>query len=337
VPPPPGDSNLRKPQIWFNRYNRYGRFQRDESGCAANAARRCVSLRYQFSEACQIQLGKRNLPAVRNWLLPAFDTRLADRPVAADFFRPDRTVGVWLVGQPTERLHYELMVGDAYRGINSPPADLNDHFAFAGTVYWDPLGPFGNGVVDFESTCSPTVRVGHSWAYAGQSGLDEIGKPLRESDFERLSDGTRLTQIGALAPGATVQRYDVLLNALDFAVKYHGWSLNAEYLWQWIERVRADRDVPYADLFQHGFYVEAGFFVLPARLELNAHFSRVSGEFATRNEYTGGFRWYFHPGTNLNFAFDVTALDGSPLHNTGSDILAGDDGILFRSQVQGSF
>jgi hypothetical protein len=241
------------------------------------------------------------------------------------------------VGQPTDRLHYELMVGDSYRAINSPPADLNSQFAFAGTVYWDPLGPDGTGVVDFEQACSPVIRVGHSWTYASQSGLDDSGRPLRESDFVRLSDGTRLTQTGALAPGATVERYDILLNAVDLAVKYQGWSMNAEYFWQRIGRIRADRDVPYGKLFQHGYYVEAGFFVIPQRLELNAHYSRVSGEFATRNEYTGGFRWYFHQGENLHFTFDVTAVDGSPLNNTGSDILVGDDGVLFRGQFQGTF
>ena len=128
-------------------------------------------------------------------------------------------MGLWLVGQPTERLHYELMAGDAYRAMNSPPAELNDRFTFAGTVYWDPLGPYGSGIVDFESTCSPVIRVGHSWTYACQSGLDEIGRAAQESNFMRLSDGTPLTQTGALAPGATVNRYDVLLNAVDFAVK----------------------------------------------------------------------------------------------------------------------
>lgn len=292
---------------------------------------------YQFSEDWQIQFGKRKVSAVRNWLLPALDTRLVDRPMATDFFRPERTVGLWLVGQPADQLHCELMVGDSYRAVNLSPADLNNQFAFAGTVYWDPWAPYGSGVVDFEQTSSPAVRVGHSWVYASQSGLDDVGKPLRESDFVRLSDGTRLTETGALAPGATVNRYDVLLNAADLAVKYRGWSLNAEYFWQWINRIRADRDVPYADLLQHGYYVEAGFLVIPERLELNAHYSRVSGEFATRNEYTGGFRWYFRQGKNLHFTFDVTSLDGSPLQNLGSDILAGDDGVLFRSQFQGTF
>ena len=133
---------------------------------------------YQFSEACQIQFGKRKVPAVRNWLLPAFETRLVDRPLATDFFRPDRTVGVWLVGQPTERLHYELMVGNAYRAINTPPAELNGQFAFGGTVSWDPWGPYGNGVVDFEQTDRPVVRVGHSWVFASQSGLDDFGQAV---------------------------------------------------------------------------------------------------------------------------------------------------------------
>ena len=109
-------------------------------------------------------------------------------------------------------------------------------------------------------------------------------------------------------------------------MKYRGLESECGVLLQRIDRIRADRDVPYEGLFQHGFYVEAGFFVLPQRLELKAHDSRVSGEFATRNEYTGGFRRDFHQGKNLHFTFDVTALDGSPLHNTASDILAGDDG-----------
>jgi len=292
---------------------------------------------YELSEVWEIQFGKRKVPAVRNWLLPAFDTRLVDRPMAADFFRPDRSEGLWLVGQPTARLHCELMVGDSYRSVNLSPANLNDRFAFAGTAYWDPWAPYGNGVVDFEQTSGPAVRVGHSWVYASHSGLNDSGRPLGESDFVRLSDGTRLTQTGALAPGATVERYDVLLNAADLAVKYRGWSLNAEYFWQWIGRIRADREVPCANLFQHGGYVEAGFFVIPQRLELNAHYSRVSGKFATRNEYTGGFRWYFRQGKNLHLSFDVTALDGSPLQNTASDILAGDDGVLFRTQFQGTF
>ena len=39
----------------------------------------------------------------------------------------------------------------------------------------------------------------------------------------------------------------------------------------------------------------------------------------------------------MKVSFDVTVLDGSPLNNNSSDILVGDDGVLFRTQFQAEF
>ena len=39
----------------------------------------------------------------------------------------------------------------------------------------------------------------------------------------------------------------------------------------------------------------------------------------------------------MKVSFDVTKLDGSPLTNTATDIVVGDDGLLFRGQFQAEF
>ena len=54
------------------------------------------------------------------------------------------------------------MVGNGYRTANLPPSKSDNRFAFAATNYWDPLGEFGRQIVDYDNTCDPLVRLGHS-------------------------------------------------------------------------------------------------------------------------------------------------------------------------------
>ena len=81
------------------------------------------------------------------------------------------------------------------------------------------------------------------------------GSQSVEADFLRLTDGTRLTDPGAFAPGATVEGFDVTLLAIDAAFKYRGWSANGEYFWRSVTNLKANLPVPEVGL-QQGFYVE---------------------------------------------------------------------------------
>jgi len=290
---------------------------------------------WHFSDEWEVQFGKRKVSGGRNWLLGAFDTRLADRPYTLDFFRPGRTVGVWMVGEPTENTYYELMAGAGYRTDNLTPLETNDDFAFASTGWWDVVGDYGpSGPVDFEFHDDPAVRLGYSWVSSKQG---DQGRQLPESDFLRLSDGTRITQIGALEPGVTVETFDITLLGLDAAFKHEGWSLNSEYFWRWLSDIKGDMPIANKMLFQHGFYVEGGYFVLPQKLELNAHLGQVSGEFGSSFSYAAGFSCYPNETKNLKFTLDATSINGSPVNSTGSDILVGDDGVLVRFQIQALF
>ncbi|MFN3150967.1 porin [Bremerella sp.] len=291
---------------------------------------------WKFSDLFQLQVGKRKVPGSRQWLMAARRTRFSDRPMANDFFRPDRTIGIFGVGQLNEVIHYEVMLGNGYSSSNVPNADSDQQFTFAATNYFDPWGNFGGEIVDYDYTEGALVRFGHSFVYSPNSG-DTLGIPLGEADFVRLSDGTRLTETGAIAPGVTISSFDVVLYGLDFAWKSHGWSIDAEVFLRWLNQLEGNGALPVTSLFQHGYYVEGGRFLVAKKLDFNLRYSQVSGEYGNSSEYAAGINWYPTQSNQLKVSFDVTTLDGSPLQNRSSDILVGDAGTLFRTQFQAEF
>lgn len=289
---------------------------------------------WHFSDAFEIQVGKRKAPGTRNWLLGAFDTRLADRPFSNEFFRPSRTTGVWLVGDPSDTTHYELMLGQGYNTEGLTPSETGDDFAIAGSAWWDIVGKYGPArPTDFEIHDDLAIRIGSSWVSSVEG---TPGRQLEEADFLRLTDGTRLTDPGALAPGATVESFGVTLLALDAAFKYRGWSANGEYFWRSVTDLKANLPVPDVGL-QQGFYVEGGYFVRPQQLELNSQFAYVTGKFGSTTSYAAGFSYYPRKAQHLKLTIDATLIDGSPVNSTASDILVGDDGVLVRAQWQAQF
>lgn len=291
---------------------------------------------WKFSDRLRLQFGKRKVPASRQWLRGARNTRLSERPMATDFFRPDRSLGLFASGSLSERSRYELMLGNGYRTANRNATDINKDFAVAGTWYTDVGGSFGKYLTDHECSENPLFRIGHSFAWAGQDTVT-TGIPLSESDFVRLADGTRLIQTGALAPGVTVDEFDTYFYAVDVAGKYQGWSINSEVYFRWLQDLAGDGALPTSQIFQRGFYVEGGRVILPEKLDWNIRYSQVSGPYGNASEYAGGINWFPIDTRKFKITFDVTYVDGSPLRNTATELLPGDVGTLFRTQIQAEF
>ena len=291
---------------------------------------------WKVNDNLRLQFGKRKVTASRQWLLGARRTRFVDRPMANDFFRPDRTIGIFALGKIGEFTNYELTVGNGYRTSNLPNNITDDQLTYAATQYFDPLGDYGSQLVDYDCSCDPLIRFGHSFVYSPITS-EALGNPLAETDFIRLADGTRLNQTGALAPGVTVSGVNVLYYGVDLAMKYQGWSFNSEVFLRWLDDFEADGLLPVDGLMQRGFYVEGGKFLIPKKLDVNLRYSQVRGLVGGGSEYAAGFNWYPLETYKMKVSFDVTALDGSPLNNTTSDILVGDNGTLFRTQFQAEF
>lgn len=291
---------------------------------------------WAFSDSFQVQVGKRKVAASRQWLLGARRTRFIDRPMANDFFRPDRTVGIFGVGKVGKAIHYEVMLGNGYNTSNLPEPATDTKFTFAVDSYLDPLGDYGGNLVDFDGSDELLLRFGHSFVYSPQAA-NTLGQPFDEADFIRLSDGTQLTQIGALAPWVTVSDFDVYFYGIDAAAKWRGWSINSEIYFRWINEIQGNAPLPINDLSQNGFYVEGGHFLVPKTVDANLRYSHVNGDFGDASEIAAGINWYPLKKQTFKLSFDIASLDGSPLQNRTSDILVGDNGILYRTQFQAEF
>ncbi len=290
---------------------------------------------YKFSDAFNLYAGKAFIPGSRDWLAGALAMRFGDRSMPTTFFRPDRTVGLWAIGEPVEGFHYRTMIGNGFQTADTNPANIDDNFMYSISTWCEPLGEFGSGYSDMGWHCTPVVRIGNSFTYAKQSP-DASGTPHAEQNFVRLSDGVRLVDTGALAPGVRVNEFDVYLYAADIAMKWRGFSFNSEYFMRWLTDIGADGPTGISKIYDHGFYFATGYMLIPQTFEINGRIGVVDGAYGDHWEYAGGINWFFH-GHNNKFTLDVTHLDGSPANNSGANYRRGDNGIMIRSAWQVAF
>ncbi|QDV35259.1 Phosphate-selective porin O and P [Tautonia plasticadhaerens] len=296
-------------------------------------------MNYRFNRGLDVYIGKAFVPGSRSWLEGSTRTQFADRSMATTFFRPDRSVGIWALGEPIDKVFYRVMLANGFNTSDLTFEEINEQLAYSGSVWSEVIGEYGRGFSDLEWHDELAVRLGNSFTFAPGSPADIIFNPVSEQDFVRLSDGTPLFETGALAPGVTVEDFDIYLYAVDAALKYRGLSLNAEYYFRWLQDIQADLPLPVGRtrMYDHGYYVQGGYFVARERVELIARHSQVNGPFGSGQEYALGFNWFINRSHYLKFTFDANWLDAIPAQNSGPNYRAGDSGMLFRSQLQVAF
>jgi len=291
-------------------------------------------MNYKFSDAFNLHWGKAFVPGTRAWLEGSTRTHLMNRSMASSFFRPDRSLGVWASGNFREELFYRAMISEGFNTtdleyIGSTRFEKDDNLFYSGSMWWEPLGEFGKGYADLEHHANSVIRIGHTFMY-GQQEPQDTGVITREQRALRLSDGSRLTDVG-------VTEYDLVGYAVDFAWKYRGLSVNAEVYFRWLKDIQSAGVFTDTEVYQDGFYVDAGYMLLHKRLEVVGRMSQVDGIYKDSWEYAAGINWYLN-GTHKNkITFDVAVFDGVPTGTNGADLEVGMDGILYRMQYQLAF
>jgi hypothetical protein len=290
---------------------------------------------YKFSEAFNLHVGKAFVPGSRDWLDGSSTTHLSDRSLANSFFRPDRSLGVWTLGEPSKGLFYRAMMSNGFSTSDLGSDDIDTNFTYSTSVWGDIIGEFGSGRTDLEYHIAPAVRVGTSFTYSPitQPG----GEPSDEADAIRLSNGVRLDDEGAVAPGVTVGEYDIFLYAVDFAGKYRGFSLYGELYFRALENLVGNGPISEHSYFDKGGFVDVGYFVVPKLIEPVLRYSYIDGELSDAYEYGAGVNWYVDRSYRNKFTLDVTRIDDSPTNTSGVNLRTGDTGLLYRLQWQIGF
>jgi hypothetical protein len=289
---------------------------------------------YRFDRGLSLFVGQVSVPGSREWLTSPIYALGPDLSMATTFFRPSLSQGIWVTGEPVDGVHYRVMLCNGFNTLGITPQQLDSRMAFSATVWVEPSGNFGQGYSDYDWHEDPALRLGTSFTFAPTEG--QQGNPtLPENVDIRLSDGTLLTQPGALAPGVTLNAYTIALSAIDLGWKYRGLSLTGEVYLRDLFGLAGNGPIPRNSIFDYGGFVQAGGFVIPRTFELYGRTSQITGPFGSGTEYAGGFNWFCLPDRqNLRLTLDVAWLKHSPADQVRTDYRAGDSGLLLRSQIQ---
>jgi hypothetical protein len=284
---------------------------------------------HEFGRGFDLYMGKAFFPGSREWLDGSTRTHFVDRSMSGSFFRPDRSLGIWAIGEPIDGVHYRVMVANGINTTDLESDQIDNKFAYGGSVWWDPLADYGSGYADLEHHEDLAVRVGASVTYADEE--DGQASDNREADTIRLSDGTRLTALGA-------ESFDIYLGAVDAAMKYRGFSAHGEAFYRDIDDIWAPSNPSLRrGFYSWGGYCDVGYMIVPKRFEVVGRVSTVQGRIKDSWEYAAGLNWYVQGSHENKLSFDVTKLDGSPTDSSGPNYRVNDDGWMFRLQYQIAF
>ncbi len=299
---------------------------------------RAYALNYQFSRAFTLSVGQNKVPGTREWIGSSFVAQEGpDRTMATTFFRPSLSQGIWCTGEPADGWFYHAMISNGFNTLNLRPSQLDNRACWSGSTWWEPWGAFGPGYSDLEAHEQPAVRLGGSYTFSMEQGSQSNNNAPENSSI-RLSDGTLITQQGAFAPGVTLTQFNISLLALDLAFKYRGISLSTEGYYQNLLGLEGNGPIPRSSTQAYGGFVQGGYFVIPQEVELYTRTSVVTGDYGTGNEYAGGFNWFILPGkNNLRFTADTAWLHNSPADQNRTGFVAGQTGLLIRTQITASF
>ncbi len=279
-------------------------------------------VRYELNKAFGVMVGQAKVPFARAWLQSSSRLQLSDRSMASNFFMPQRSQGVWFSGEPAHQLYYQFAVLNGFDTTTLTPAQIDANFAYSGTAFWDPLADYGAGFSDLQNHEDLAIRVG------GGGLFTDIAARSQQLRLIRLVDsGNRFSNV---YPGAGVKLSEL---SADAALKYRGFSLFHESYFRWLEDIGA-ANAP-SSIYDWGFDTQLGYFLIPKTFEFFARQSRIihAGGSPSADEYAAGCNWFFD-GHYAKLTFDVNTYNGNPSVSSSLDLRQGENGVLFRTQLQ---
>ncbi|MBV9957656.1 MAG: hypothetical protein JO360_04510 [Acidobacteria bacterium] len=302
------------------------------------------NLSYTFNKYLTLGGGIRSLPGTRSvegnfpfW--PNVDSRM----IADEFMRPSYTSGIWATGQITDRLKYQLMVGNNMSTLGVPASRLDNGLnTLSSALIWFPTGDFekgfsGQGWGDFEHHQKFSTRLGFHYSRSDENRESQPGSDVFENTQLRLSDGTVIFTPDLFGPGITITDARWQMASLDGAFKYRGYSLEGEYYWRTLDNFRGPNTENLSSFFDHGFQLQGSGMVIPKTLQAYVGHSRIFGQYGNPFDFRFGTNWFPYRNKVLRWNTEGLYLRGSPVGYTSVPYAVGGTGWVFHSSLELAF
>lgn len=304
-------------------------------------------MNYKFIDAAQVRVGLYKLPFGRQETTSDQKLMFVERSAANEVFNAGRSMGIMLHGNVLDRrVDYGVSLSNGLKtNLDSPDnpdatntLDVNP--AVTARAVWhalyDQIGKDFEGESDLEYHKKPALDFGTSYAF-NKNNADVHDVPLifHVPRIDRPFGGGY--GLAANNFGTTINQWEA-----DASFKYLGFALQAEYFLRMTDThpgtVWALDSGQEDSSHQQGGYVQAGYFIIPQKLELAG---RLGGIWDIQGnnlwEYEAGVNYYIR-GNNLKLQADFSKIYEVPVSSSRMNWANQNDDIaLFQIQLQASF
>jgi phosphate-selective porin OprO and OprP len=286
-------------------------------------------LNYRFMDEIQVLGGQTKIPFGRQWLTSSGAQEFVDRSPVSDAFRPGYDIGVILNGKIAQGLvNYSIGIvgGDGQGTVRTS----NDN-AFVSRITVNPLGDMPYGEADLTPTEKPLFSVGANYFYdilqATRTGATttletnnlNFAQPRNRATFVSGGWLNRDLNLFTISENLNINTWGV-----DTAFKWQGIYATGEYLWG-----QAEGDISGKEVRAQGYYVQAGYCIIPKTFELAMRYSWMDpNRDATNDQLTevaGAMSYYFNKH-NLKIQADIADIHDQAAGKT--------DDMQYRVQTQ---
>lgn len=283
-----------------------------------------VFVTYTFAPELTLLAGQFKPAQARQELTSASRLLFPERSLANDTFNLGRDQGLQASGSFADKLvEYRLGINNG-NGPNT--GNVDDQHMFTGRIDLNPLGATKMDEAGWPGD-KPLVNLGGSFAWQ-EVGAGDVGGAFG-TDNDVMDVALALDSLDAATFTATYgSDLTWLLWTANLNATWMGASFAAEYY-----NLNADPAIG-SDWDADGYYVQAGYQVIPQKLELGVRYSAIDSTDANasasfdKSETQFGANYYFAKHS-LKLQSDITLVE--------DELAANKDDAIFRLQAQFSY
>ena len=291
-------------------------------------------LNYRIIDEVQLRVGQDKIQYGRNWITPSSQNEFVETAFVTDAFKPGYDIGLGINGSVQKGLLTYAAQWAGGKGQNTVSNTNNNAYNLRLAV--NPLGDMKYSEADIEMSPKPLLSVGSSYYH---NTLKKATATTFETNNNNYASATGWLgrNVGQFGPTANV---NINTFESDLAFKWMGIFLQSEYFWGQGTGTGTSANGYNANVIADGFYVQAGYMVLPKHLELAVRYGWMDYNRATPNnnqtEVQGAISWYFE-GHNLKIQSDITKQNIQVNNTTlvkGANVNIPLDNTIYRVQAQ---